>query len=129
MKIAVASNNQSLISAHFGRTRGFVIAEIQNNKVINKEYRDNTFTEHSHHSGDHHHNHSDGDHNHSHENILNALRDCQAVISNGMGRRIYDDLQSVNIKPYITTERNVDSAIELFINNKLDDNPNLGCRH
>lgn len=133
MKIAIASDNQIDIAGHFGMTKGFVIAEITDNKLISKDYRPNTFTGHAQQGAEghnHQHNHNgNSEHNHKHETILSALKDCTAVISNGMGMRIYTDLKSVNITPYITQVRNVDLAIEMFINNKLDDNPGMGCNH
>jgi predicted Fe-Mo cluster-binding NifX family protein len=133
MKIAIASDDQFEISSHFGMTKGFVIAEIEDNKVVSKTYKENTFTGHAQHGGEghnHQHHHENADeHNNKHATILSALSDCQAVISNGMGMRIYNDLKSVNITPFITQVRNVDIAIDMFVNNKLDDNPGMGCNH
>ena len=47
MKIAIVSDDGKTISAHFGRSRGFVIFEIEDSKVKNQEYRENTFTGHA----------------------------------------------------------------------------------
>ncbi len=47
MKIAIASNDGKRISAHFGRSKGFVIFEIENGEIKNREYIPNTFTGHA----------------------------------------------------------------------------------
>lgn len=123
MKVAIASDDGREISAHFGRTLGFVVFKIENKQIISQEYRPNTFTGHMSHHG--------GEHNHisTHSAIVEALKDCSVVISNGMGRRLYDDLTDAGIKPIITTERDVQKAIQLFINSELKDNPDKGCSH
>lgn len=114
MKVAVASDDGKTISSHFGRSKGFVVFEIEDGKILDKKYVPNTFTGHargSHHEGLHHHD--------SHVSIIENLRDCEAVISHGMGRRLYDDLTSVGIKVYVTEKTDVDEAIELYIKREL----------
>lgn len=122
MKIAIASDDEKTISSHFGRTRGFAVFNIEGGAVTSKEYRPNTFTGHARGlEGNHHADH--------HGPILNALSDCKAVISNGMGRRIYDDLQSIGIEVFITDERDVESALKLYLSGKLIDKPEKSCHH
>lgn len=127
MKIAIASDDQKLIAGHFGRTRGFLVYDIEDNKVAARNYISNDFTGHAHghhHDHDHHHGHA-----HSHASILEALKGCEAVISRGMGRRIYDDLQQAGIQAFIVNEVEADKAVDLFLQQKLEDNPNKGCDH
>lgn len=133
MKIALASDDGKNISRHFGRTAGFVIVELEKGKEIGREYRKNTFTGHARgmHAGPrngdgHSHAHGGG---HSHAGILGALGDCEAVISMGMGRRLYDDLASAGKKVFVTTEPSVDKAVELYAAQTLDDNPDKSCEH
>ncbi|HID40066.1 MAG TPA: iron-molybdenum cofactor biosynthesis protein [Calditrichaeota bacterium] len=123
MKIAIASDDGRTIAGHFGRTRGFIFYEIENGQIINREYRPNDFT-----------GHARGMSGQSHEMdrhgpILSALADCRAVISQGMGRRIYDDLQSAGIEAFIVGETDTDKAVELYIKQELKDNPDEGCEH
>jgi predicted Fe-Mo cluster-binding NifX family protein len=123
MKIAIASDDGKIIASHFGRTRGFVIAEIEDKELVKSEYRENTF------SG-----HARGLEGADcgidrHRPILEALKDCQVVISHGMGRRIYDDLKNVKIDVYVTEETEVKRAIELFLKAELIDRPDLSCEH
>ena len=123
MKLAIASDDEKNISAHFGRTRGFIIFEIENDSVINKEYRVNDFTFHAQGLVDAPHSMD------RHARILKALGDCKTVISNGMGRRIYDDLQSANIDTFIVNESNAEEALHLYLKNELVNNPEKGCEH
>ena len=126
MKIAIPSNDNINISSHFGRTKGFVICEMDNDKIINKEYKQNTFTGHAQglHKGDEH-----GHGNHSHNGIFNAIGDCEIVIAGGMGRRLYNDFEQNNIKVFVTKEMNIDSALNLFLNSELDNNSDECCSH
>lgn len=123
MKVAIASDDGKIISSHFGRTRGFTIFEIEGNAIKKQEFLENTFTGHARglegadHSID------------RHGPILEALKDCQVVISHGMGRRIYDDLQSAGIEVFVTDETDVQKAVNLYINDELTNNTNLVDNH
>lgn len=114
MKIAIASDDGKIVSSHFGRTRGFVIYDVDGNEIKNREYLPNTFTGHArgmHEEGTHHYD--------SHSAIIAALKDVKVVISHGMGRRLYDDLKNAGIDVYVTEETDVEKALKLFIEGKL----------
>ena len=123
MRIAIASDDGQRIAGHFGRTRGFVIYEIEDGKVINRLYLENDFTGHARgmegvdHSAD------------RHSPILRALNGCTAVISRGMGQRIYVDLKQAGIEAFIVNEDNADQALDLYLKSELQDNPEKGCEH
>jgi predicted Fe-Mo cluster-binding NifX family protein len=61
--------------------------------------------------------------------ILSALRDCTAIISHGMGQRIYQDLHHAGIEAIITDETDAEQALQLYVDGELEDRPELGCRH
>jgi len=107
MKIAIASDDKNLISHHFGKAFGFVVFNIKNNKIINKEYRENIGKN----SGE------CGSCNHS--IMINNIKDCEVVISFGMGQRIYDDLIKSKITPLVTEEDNVEEALKKYLKNQL----------
>jgi len=121
MKISIASNDGERIAAHFGRTRGFIIFEIEDGKIIKRDYIENTFTGHA--LG------MEGHGGHHHGDILTALGDCQAVISRGMGQRMYQNFRNNGIKAFIVNEESADEAVKNFIENKLEDNPDKSCNH
>ena len=123
MKIAVASDDGKTIASHFGRTRGFILVDILDKKIVSEDYIPNDFTGHARGMEGHDHSHD------RHGPILHALKDCSVVISHGMGRRIYIDLQEAGKQVFITPETDAMRAIELYIQGELEDRPDLGCNH
>jgi predicted Fe-Mo cluster-binding NifX family protein len=107
MKIAIASDDQKTISEHFGRACGFMVYKIQNGAIISQEYRENIGK-------------STGEcHSCDHEKMIKNIKDCDVVISYGMGQRIYSDLLKHNIVAIITDEKTVIDAVNQFLKNKL----------
>lgn len=51
--------------------------------------------------------------------MIKNIKDCDFVISFGMGKKIYEDLLENKIIPVVTEESNVNKAIQLFLNNSL----------
>ncbi|GET29008.1 NifB/NifX family molybdenum-iron cluster-binding protein [Prolixibacter sp. SD074] len=143
MKIAVPTMDGVTISRHFGKTRKFKIVEIENNLVVKDEIRDNDFTnhakeefsldtphlhEHEHHHDEEHHHEHEHNHSHSHEDIFRALEGVEAVLSGGMGQRLYNDFSAHNVEVVITDENNIDAAVQKFIKNDLP-HINRFCQH
>jgi predicted Fe-Mo cluster-binding NifX family protein len=123
MKIAIVSDDEKTIASHFGRTRGFVIFDIEGKEVKNQEYRLNTFTGHA-------RGLENSDHNlDRHAPILEALKDCKVVISHGMGMRIYNDLKNTGIEVFITDMTDIKQALDSYLQGSLVDHPDLGCNH
>jgi predicted Fe-Mo cluster-binding NifX family protein len=122
MKIAIVSDDGENLSSHFGRTKGFVVFEVEGKEIKGQEYRPNTFTGHARGLEGKH----DADH---HGPILSALKDCKVVISHGMGMRIYDDLKGIGIEVFITDETNIKNALSLYLEGQLINRPELGCPH
>jgi len=116
-RIAVASDDGENIAQHFGRCRMFVIYEVDESGYQRCAVRANEFTGHSKgECGDslptHHH----------HSAIVEALKDCDAVICRGMGRRALLDLNQAGIKPlFIIRETDVNGAVEDYIAGRLSD--------
>ncbi|MBU1299451.1 MAG: iron-molybdenum cofactor biosynthesis protein [Bacteroidetes bacterium] len=123
MKIAIASDEGRSISSHFGRTKGFVIFDVEGNEIKSREYRNNTFTGHARGLEGAGHNID------RHGPIITALKDCSTVIAHGMGKRIYNDLKEAGINVFITGEVDIEKVIALYLKGELVDKPNLGCDH
>jgi predicted Fe-Mo cluster-binding NifX family protein len=108
MKNAVVSNDQKTISEHFGRACGFMVFEIENNTILKQEYRENIGK-------------STGEcHSCNHDMMINNIKDCDMVISFGMGQRIYADLEKNNILAIVTDERTVIDAVNQYLEHKLN---------
>jgi predicted Fe-Mo cluster-binding NifX family protein len=107
MKIAIASDDKKTISHHFGRALGFAVFNIQNGKVIDRDYREN-IGKNSGECG-----------SCDHPAMIKNVKDCEIVISYGMGQRIYDDLVNSNITPIVTEEITVEGALNQFLKKQL----------
>ena len=121
--IAVASDDGEHIAGHLGRTHGFLIYETNGTEITQSYYRKNDFTGHARglsgagHSAD------------RHGPVLSALNGCEVVISHGMGRRIIADLQNAGIRAYIVSETDAQQAVQLYLQNKLENQSHLSCAH
>ncbi len=125
-KIAVATNDQKRVTGHIGRCRSFMIFEIDKDKIVNNETRENQFTNHQR-GGEHHHHHGEGHGSHSHTHLINGLKDCQYLISSGGGWRVVEDLKKNNIITLFTDVESVDEAVNLFIKGELMNEVDLTC--
>ncbi|UCG51435.1 MAG: NifB/NifX family molybdenum-iron cluster-binding protein [Candidatus Latescibacterota bacterium] len=121
MRVAIASDDGKTIAPHFGKARGFIIYDVEDGKVQSEKFVENTFTGHA-------RGLSGADHAvDRHGPILQALKDCNAVISHGMGRRIYADLRAVGIEAFVVNETDASEALSLYLRNALTDHPERGC--
>ena len=131
-KIAVATNDQKRVTGHIGRCRAFMIYEIDEDKIMNKELRENNFTNHRREGGHHHHGEGEGhrgqEHGrHSHEHLVNGLKDCTFLISSGGGWRVVEDLKRHNITTLFTEIEQIEDAVNKFINGELKNESDLVC--
>jgi len=146
MKLAIPSNDRLTLSPHFGRTAGFLIFEVVDGNIVHEEYRLNAFTNHATgqhnqyghlghlrrdgHPEDHGHNGKQDQHgHHSHERIVDALCDCEVVISGGMGYRLQVDLKQAGKQIFITHVSEVRKAVELFLQNSLESDKEACRQH
>jgi len=126
MKVAVASSDGTSISRHFGQSACFIVFDVAEGKIKGREVRDNNYTVRA--QGDCH-GHEEGDQHHSHSAVIEALRDCEAVICLGMGWRAAQDLAAHGIKPYILpAECAPESAVSLFMAGRLISGSDQFCR-
>lgn len=133
IKIAFPTNDKNTIFSHIGRAAGFLIVEVSDGKVLREDYIPNTFTSGGKNceSESHHHAHLENCSWYSkrHNEIAEKLAGVSAVIARGMGPGIQIRLQSAGIKPVITTEKDIASAITKFIEGKLEIIEDYQCTH
>ena len=129
MKIAVATNEQQKrVMGHLGRCRYFLVYETNDSEILGKEIRENTFTHHTAHGGEHHHHHGEG-HGHSHAALVDALKDCKYIIFQSGGWRVIEDLKAGNITPVLTDESIADEAVLKFLKGELVEKEDGSCHH
>ena len=125
MKIATISEDEITISQHFGRAPLYVVVTVEEDRVISKETRDkaghHTFAAHQPPDlapGERHG--YDTGSQVRHANMAEAISDCQVLLAGGMGWGAYESMKSYNIEPVVTDVKNIDEAVQLYIDGKLE---------
>ncbi len=126
-KVAIATNDQIRVTGHIGKCKAFMVFELDGEKIIHKELRENQFTNHRR-SSEHHH-HGEGEGRHSHEHLINGLKDCGYLISSGGGWRVVEDLKQHSITTLFTDVELIDDAVKKFIKGELKNETDLVCDH
>jgi len=113
MKIAFVSDDRENISGHFGRAKGFMVYELDGNKVLRNEYRLN-----------------DGGNNGQcgtcqHDKIINTIKYVQTVVTRGMGNRIHEDLKNNGIQAVLTDETTIKKALDKIVQGTLTNHPEM----
>ena len=121
MKVAVATDDFVSITGHVGRCNGFLIFDIENNKVMDVEQRENNFTHHKT-STDHSHSHG-----HSHTSLIEGLSDCKTLICSSAGWRLQDDFKSAGKELVFTEETLAEEAALKYSNGTLVINTDGAC--
>lgn len=103
-RIAIPTNDKTTISEHFGRSKHFLIFELDGEQIKNRAERINPETDHSH---------------HDHSALVKILKDCSDVICLNLGMKIYHDLRTLGIKVHLTEERDIEKAVKLFAEGKI----------
>lgn len=126
MKIAIITEDGKTISQHFGRARHYLVVTIEEGKPTNREMREKLGHDHFSQGAHHEERHGESHGSHSeahgkHASMAETIADCSAVICGGMGMGAYDSMQRLNIKPIVTDLRDIDAAVQAYIDGKLID--------
>ena len=52
--------------------------------------------------------------------MAEAISDCQIVLASGMGWGAYESMKSYNIESIVTDVKNIDEAVQLYLDGKLE---------
>jgi predicted Fe-Mo cluster-binding NifX family protein len=130
MKVAVATEDGTTISQHFGKAPYYVVVDIDASKVSDKETRPKA-GHHSFPAGQQQSGsecgcgvqHGYGAHSESkHAAMAQSIQDCQVVICGGMGWGAYESMKSYNIEAIVTDKTSIDDALNAYAQGNL---PNL----
>lgn len=130
MKIAVITSDGKTIDQHFGRAPYYLVVTIEEGKVTQQELRDKMSHRHfvaQHEENDHGsagHGMDAGSHK-KHASMAETISDCKALICGGMGMGAYESMRQFNIKPIVTDLRDIETAVQAFIEGKLIDHTEL----
>lgn len=108
-KIAVASSDGKMINQHFGRSRQFLIFEIEENQGYRfLELRQNSPACHS------------GEHGQgSMQDTVDLLADCKIVLVSRIGRGAIEALSGRGIRAYIAPDF-IEEALKALVGNEED---------
>lgn len=127
MKIAAISEDGATISQHFGRAPLYVVATVEDGKIMSKENRDKaghqTFAgrQHPETAPGERHGYDAGAQS-KHAQMAQSINDCQVLIAGGMGWGAYESMKSHGIDTIITDVNDIDEAINRYLQGNL---PNL----
>ncbi|MFA6242973.1 MAG: NifB/NifX family molybdenum-iron cluster-binding protein [Candidatus Hydrogenedentales bacterium] len=118
-RIAIASSDGECISSHFGRSMCFLIYEADGDTIVRKEVRANTHACSEHVGCGHGEGHAHGEHR-GHADLMELLRDCEAVIAGGMGSRAAQELKQNGITPLmVNSEAEPDAAAAAYFSGQV----------
>jgi len=131
MKIAVITDDGKTISQHFGRAPYYLVLDIEEGKVVDREMREkmghNQFAAEHQPAGEENpagHGRDAASHN-KHMNMAETIADCKAIICGGMGMGAYESMRRLNIQPVVTDLPDIDAAVQAFIDGKLVDHTEM----
>jgi len=128
MKIALATGNYKNVVGHPGKCKGFIVFEIKDGKITNKEKRENSFQHGHDHNHSHNHEHSHDHNQHGHgtlgKPIAEMLQDCDYFIAKSMGQGFVNQLQNFSIKPAIVKDTNDAETAALQLVEHLENSSN-----
>ncbi len=142
MKIAVVTNDSRSISAHFGRATTYLVMTIENGTIVAREIRDKAACNHGHHNHEHeqHEQHALPQSNmvtltdtaqpvapvsDSHTDAATLIADCDVVLSRGMGRGMYANLQRAGVRPVLTRIGLIEEAVAAYLTGTMEEHPEL----
>jgi predicted Fe-Mo cluster-binding NifX family protein len=110
VKIAFPSDDGATISAHLGRAKSYVVVDGEADQSW--ETRDKP------HHGSEPHDHAAGG---GHGQIMfEPLRDCQVLISRGMGQPAFDRAISAGLDVVLTGEESIQTALQAYLQGTLE---------
>lgn len=117
MKVAIPTTDKLTIYGHTGHADYFLVLNVEDGKVTDREFRDNPHINHEQHGnhpdhepGQHDHNHDHANHNHNnhmhgddnaHDKMIESIEDCQYFIVKHVGRRCAPSLKKFDVKPVL----------------------------
>ncbi len=127
MKIAAITEDGQTISQHFGRAPQYLVATVEDGKIVARELRDKLG--HAHFQGEPHEHEAEGTGGHGfgpesdnrHGRMAEAISDCEVLLCRGMGMGAYESMKARNIRPVVTDIENIDEAVMAYVGGKIVD--------
>ncbi len=111
MRIAIPTTDRINLFNRTGRAKEFAIYDVKNGSFDFIEFRENPHT-HDDHEDDEHH-------DHSHDNVVDSLKDCDALLVKSVGQHFRKDFDKAEIPIYQTKQTVLNEVIALFSTDML----------
>jgi predicted Fe-Mo cluster-binding NifX family protein len=126
MKIAAITDEGKTISQHFGRAQYYLVATVENGKIVSREMRSkmghNQFVNQPHAEEKPGQPHGVDPASHDkHMQMADAITDCEALLCRGMGRGAYESMKVRGIRPIVTDIADIDEAVMAYVEGKITD--------
>jgi predicted Fe-Mo cluster-binding NifX family protein len=127
MKIAAITDDGKTISQHFGRAPYYLVATVEEGKIVNREMRDKL--SHAQLGGNEQNAHQREGQLHGygpeadnrHGRMAESISDCEALLCRGMGMGAYESMKARNIRPVVTDISVIDEAVLAYANGQIVD--------
>lgn len=126
MKIAAITDDGTTISQHFGRAQYYLVATVENGRIVNRELRNklghSQFASLSHEPEQpgQPHGMDPASHN-KHLQMAEAIADCEALLCRGMGMGAYESMKTQGIRPVVTDIEAIDEAVIAYVGGNIVD--------
>ena len=127
MKIAFVSDDKQTISKHFGRAENYIVISLDQNIIIDRKSIPKVDSCHSsrRHRDGHDHTSRGRGFGHlstkNHQQLFTDISDCDILLTRGMGRGAYIDLQQLGIRPIVTDIADIEDAIQAVLDDTIID--------
>ena len=129
MKIAAVTDDGKTISAHFGRANYYQVVTVEDGEIKDMEMREkpgHSQFKHQHHDEQspsvNSRGHGFGETSErKHALMAEAISDCEAILTRGMGRGAYINLEEAGIKPVVTDIESIEEAVKAYIDGNIVD--------
>lgn len=130
MKISFPTNDRKTIAKRTGRCKEFVIYDLEDSKIMDIIYRENTHEHHDHNHGHGHghghhehgeghgHGHQDhkkGEGEHSHDEMRDLLKDVDVLIVGRVGKFMKKSLEDFGINYQRTKKLEIQEVVDEFL--------------
>jgi predicted Fe-Mo cluster-binding NifX family protein len=133
MKIAVVTDDGTVISLHFGRARYYAVLTVEGQRVVGRELvdRGDTLRHVPNHESHPHLSERSDCHGTgtaaaaTHLRMVQPIQDCQVLLARGMGWGARESLLEAGIRPIITDLSGVDEAVRAYLEGTIVDHVEL----
>lgn len=125
MKIALITDDGKTISQHFGRTHYYLVLTIEDGEITAREMREKSGHTHFVSQHEDHESHgaghgTDAGSHTKHVSMAETIADCEALICGGMGMGAYNSMNSLRIKPVVTSLKDIDEVVKAYVDGTLE---------